>query len=93
MAAAGTPEAKPQPFPALTWARGPAGSRQVAKIQAGGRGVRRSCFTSPNPMPRLAPVSNTPTAAIPKAPGRGAPGTASRPCHGVSVRVYSFLSI
>lgn len=65
----------PSPRPALTCARGPSGSRQVAKIQAGGRGEPSSCFTSSRPMPRLEPVSSTVRAAAiaARGPARLAP--------------------
>lgn len=58
---------------ALTCARGPSGSRHVAKIHAGGRGPPSSCFTSSSPMPRLEPVSSTVRARSAAMPATMAP--------------------
>lgn len=88
MGAADAPDLSPTPPPpqrlALTLARGPSGSRQVAKMQVGGAGTPSSCLTSSSPMPRLEPLSSTlraspaAIAATAASPGLGE-GTRSAP--------------
>lgn len=63
----------PFPVPALTFPLGPLGSRQVAKMCWGGRGLAASCLTSSSPMPRLDPVTRTLRASAAMSPA-SAPG-------------------